>query len=141
MRCLILSDLHFRDKRLNSRFDNPIESIQLKLEDLFEKVKPIDMIIFLGDLLHERNPQASTILTFQKFLNSVVPTRNIYSLIGNHDLLLNENESTLDVLTNITILKEPITFDRVRFIPVNYTDDFVENTDTEHFNVLLSHKM
>ncbi len=136
---LIISDIHFRDKQLSSRADSPRDTIKAKFLDLVSKTHNLTDVIFLGDLLHDRNPNVSSIYSFLKLLDEVFPEHvNLYSVVGNHDLLLAENESILDL--DIRIKKfDVLTIENTTFVATHYYNEFQKATNKNQ--VLLSHKM
>jgi len=133
LKALIFSDLHcHQHKNSQSRLEDCIEV----LEWIFNTAKSnnIDLIIFCGDLFHDRSK--IDILTYQRVFETFQKhlccddSPEIYLLLGNHDLFYYESKEVSSVyplssINKVKIISKPSVVDirnyKVGFLP--YTHD------------------
>lgn len=143
MKALIFSDLHcHQHKNSQSRLEDCIEVLEWVFKTA--KSKNIDLIIFCGDLFHDR--AKIDILTYQRVFEvfqkyvDITNGPEVYLLLGNHDLFFFESKEISSVyplssIKNIKIISKPSVVDirqyKVGFMP--YTHDPI--TDLENIKI------
>jgi len=139
MKAIIWSDLHaHQHKKSQARLEDCIEVLEWVF--LTAKKQNIDVILFCGDLFHDR--AKIDILTYQRVFETFQehmagPSRpNVYLLLGNHDLFFFEKKNISSVyplssIDGITIISKPSVVDiqghQVGFLP--YTHDPIADLD------------
>lgn len=133
MKALIFSDLHcHQHKNSQSRLEDCIEALEWVFKTA--QSKSIDLIIFCGDLFHDRAKidiltYQRVFETFQKYLSDTTGPE-VYLLLGNHDLFYFESKEVSSVyplssLKKINIISKPSVVNireyNVGFMP--YTHD------------------
>lgn len=150
LKITLVGDAHLNDKTPSSRQDDfPLTSIN-KLEELFKICLANDYknLIFLGDMFHK--PTQSLIYLvkvmniFTKFKNHGI---NVYSIIGNHDVVYSKSEyidkSSLGILFASNLVKplDKLEFDEVNIYGFNYDEDIPILSDKENkFNLCVAHR-
>lgn len=138
MKALIFSDLHcHQHKNSQSRLEDCIEVLEWVFKTA--KSKNIDLIIFCGDLFHDRAKidiltYQRVFETFQKYVDDKGP--EVYLLLGNHDLFFFESKEISSVyplssIKNIKVISKPSVVDirnyKVGFMP--YTHDPISDLE------------
>ena len=106
MKIAFLGDTHFGGGYSLGR-THPSKSVNTRLIDFFNTFdyvidylisNNIEHLIITGDIFEHRRPQSSQIKLFAKRLKTLI-NKNIktHIIIGNHDMVLNQKSTTLDV--------------------------------------------
>lgn len=114
---IVVSDTHFRHKRLCENEENPFERarhykyITEMDEDIIEKwnlfVKNDDIVIFMGDFLLGC-PAKEIVETFYSYYNKLNRGKQMYWIVGNHDHIIRKKIGfeKLNMCWNMMFTKE-----------------------------------
>lgn len=153
MSLLIIGDLHFKERGVK-RYSKMTQEI---LEYISKNSSEIDGVILLGDILHKHEQSHQVPFDMAcNFILEVSKLKQVFCIIGNHDLVNNSCFLTdkhffnpLKNLPNIEIIDTPKEFDidflKIGLIPYVYPGRFHEAisklpNDISKYNAIFAHQ-
>lgn len=136
-RIIVIGDPHIK-------LDNfpEFKEFEIKLQELIDSFKP-DFIVVLGDLLHYHEKIFTPCLNkAHKFLLSLSQKAKTFVLVGNHDMInnqqfLSENHWMNPIKTlseNLTIVDKVVIYENFIFTPYVFPGRFKEALETVEYN-------
>lgn len=148
----VVGDLHMDSQTPSSRIDDIQETLIDKLEDMRVKCieRNVKHVFFLGDIFNRiACPHTCVNLLGEKFLDFKKSGMELYSILGNHDIVRNSLEAmekspiqtlfSFGVLTHINTGNPVIINDDTLITPVDYTEEIPEANKDFKYNILLAH--
>lgn len=140
---LFVGDVHLSPRTPQSRRDDYPQTLLNKLDSLLQlsKDNSVSDIFFLGDMFNSKHMTLSYFTKcFQKLKQFTDDNINLYTVIGNHDILYNSestmNESPLQILFDSGILsnQEKVQIDNVTVYQYNYLTKLENIPQCERLN-------
>ena len=137
-KALVFSDLHIHDhKDRVERLDDCLKVLEWIFETAAER--DVDYIFFLGDLFHERSKidTKNYMITFDVFMKHMLndaSTRQMFLLVGNHDMYHKEScdinsVKPLSAIPRISIVQNPVSMElggrKIDWLP--YSENPIED--------------
>ena len=137
-KALVFSNLHIHDhKDRVERLDDCLKVLEWIFETAAER--NVDYIFFLGDLFHERSKidTKNYMITFDVFMKHMLndaSTRQMYLLVGNHDMYHKEScdinsVKPLSAIPRISIVQNPVSMElggrKIDWLP--YSENPIED--------------
>lgn len=143
MKLGLIPDIHFREfLSYNDYIEGGREKEENKILDfIIDSFKLCEGIVFLGDIFDSKTPSSTVIKKAVNFIERF-EGKDIYIILGNHDLIFGGTKSSLDFLKEIKskkwhIIDKITEIDDLTFMPYFLKQNFNVDTNEEAAKLLV----
>ena len=147
-----ISDLHVDSRMPDSRIDNILDTLSMKLHNILESciANHVKYVFFEGDVINRVQCPFEPITLLGKHLMEFKANGiRCFTILGNHDIVRNSLDHIdkspiqllfeLGALEHINISNKVVINNKVLITPVDYTEQIVAADDSYQYNILLAH--